>query len=142
MGIRDAFGLTGSSTATEGRAPNIHSVRLSPLGRAGLGRLVLILVLLHVPSLPPQVAREDMSDKTLVAHDIVCAQDVHAGIDLDLDRSGSAVLVNHGDAALSGAVLLEGAHDGASNGVGVLGRRVTHAHDVVVAVDSDGGVDA
>lgn len=85
---------------------------------------------------------KNLCHKVLVAHDVSVPVDLQPSVDLDPHGPRSAVLVNHGNPALTGAVLLDGVDDGASNGVGVLSGGLVDADVVVVAGDSDGGVDS
>jgi len=88
------------------------------------------------------VPAEDLIDDGLVADDVAGALDGDAGVDLDLDGSRPAVLVDHGNAALTGAALLDGLDDGPGDGVGVACGRVGEADEVVVLGDENGGIDA
>lgn len=106
---------------------------------------VTVIVKLRLVPLPPQpipLPGEDLVDDVFVADNVAGSLDLEASIDLDVDGTRPAVFVDHGDAAVAGAVLLNGVDDGAGNGVGVVGGGVVDADEVVVARDFDRGVDA
>lgn len=85
---------------------------------------------------------EGLVHSRTIAHDVICALDDQAGIDLDHQRSGHSVLVNHGDTTLTGAAFKDGLGHGLGNGIGILSRAALDAYDVVVLSDVDGRVDA
>ena len=64
---------------------------------------------------------EDLFNNLLVANNVANAIDHHASIHLDLDGTGIAVTINHGDAAVAGAVLLYRLGYCLSNGICMAG---------------------
>lgn len=102
----------------------------------------IILILISAPLACKPALLKDLVHDIFVADDVPRALNSDARVNLNLDGARPAIFVNHGDAALARAVLLDGFDDGSGNGVGMAGWCIREAHEVVVLGDEDRGVDA
>lgn len=102
----------------------------------------IILILISAPLACKPALLQNLVDNILVTNDVPRALNRDARVNLNLNRARPAILVNHGDAALAGAVLLDSLDDGPGNGVGMAGWCICKAHEVVILGDEDRGVDA
>lgn len=114
--------------------------RAASLRRSGHFLILVLLVLLSLAS--QTTLSEDLLDDILGADDIASSLDHHASVDLDLDGTRASLLVNHGDTALSRAVLLNSMDDSLGNGIGLVSGARADAHEVVVLGDVERGADA
>lgn len=85
---------------------------------------------------------ENVRNDRLCADNIVGALDRHAGVDLNLDRSRAAVLVDHRNAALHDGAALEGADDGFCDNGSLITGGAGQGHEVVISRDVDSRRDA